>query len=132
MNRRMRKPTICICENKGADQLRGYREADQRLCFRYTDSTIHLLLNPKFPASSHLLCLYRSVCVGPVQKLHCWFSQVAAQMRNVKLPWLSLDKWCNYYHYFLYCGLMSLSTTFQSCRDRATASWVLTSTLWCL
>ena len=23
-------------ENKGADQLRGYREADHRLCFRYT------------------------------------------------------------------------------------------------
>ena len=40
----MRKPTICICENKDADQLRGNREADQRLCFRYTDSTIPLLL----------------------------------------------------------------------------------------
>ena len=32
-----------ICENKGADQLRGNREADQRHCFRYTDSTIPLL-----------------------------------------------------------------------------------------
>ena len=40
----MRKPTICIGENKGADQLRGNREADQRLCFRYSDSTIPLLL----------------------------------------------------------------------------------------
>ena len=40
----MRKPTICIGENKDADQLRGDREADQRLCFRYTDSTISLLL----------------------------------------------------------------------------------------
>ena len=30
----MGKPTICICENKDADQLRGNREADQRLCFR--------------------------------------------------------------------------------------------------
>ena len=39
----MRKQTICIGENKGADQLRGNREADQRLCFRYTDSTIPLL-----------------------------------------------------------------------------------------
>ena len=39
----MRKPTFCICENKGADQLRGNREADQRLCFRYIDSTIPLL-----------------------------------------------------------------------------------------
>ena len=33
-----------MCENKDADQLRGNREADQRLCFRYTDSTIPLLL----------------------------------------------------------------------------------------
>ena len=41
------KPTICIGENKDADQLRGNREADQRLCFRYTDSTIPLLLNSK-------------------------------------------------------------------------------------
>ena len=39
----MRKPTFCICENKDADQLRGNREADQRLCFRYIDSTIPLL-----------------------------------------------------------------------------------------
>ena len=52
----MRKPVFCICENKDADQLRGHREADQRLCFRYTDSTIPLLpikirnLNFKPPA----------------------------------------------------------------------------------
>ena len=39
----MRKPTFCICENKDADQLHGNREADQPLCFRYTDSTIPLL-----------------------------------------------------------------------------------------
>ena len=39
----MRKLTFCICENKDADQLRGNREADQRLCFRYLDSIIPLL-----------------------------------------------------------------------------------------
>ena len=39
----MRKTTICICQNKDADQLRGDREADQRLCFRYIDSAIPLL-----------------------------------------------------------------------------------------
>ena len=39
----MRKPELYICENKDADQLRGNREADQRLCFRYMDSTIPLL-----------------------------------------------------------------------------------------
>ena len=40
----MAKPTICIGENKGADQLRSNCEADQRLCFRYSDSTIIPLL----------------------------------------------------------------------------------------
>ena len=44
MSHPMGKPTICIGENKGADQLRGNREADQRHCFRYSDSTIPLLL----------------------------------------------------------------------------------------
>ena len=43
MSRVMRKPDFCLCENKDADQLRGDREADQRLCFRYTDSTIRIL-----------------------------------------------------------------------------------------
>ena len=39
----MRKPAFCICENKDADQLRGNRKADQRLCFCYIDSTISLV-----------------------------------------------------------------------------------------
>ena len=88
----VRKPAFCICENKDADQLRGNREADQRLCFRQTDSKSHLLskseisslisafvfanrivkslffLNPKFQAFSHLLWLYSPVCVGPGRK----------------------------------------------------------------
>ena len=46
----MRKPAFCICENKDADQLRGNREADQRLCFRFLESTISLL--PKYKISS--------------------------------------------------------------------------------
>ena len=43
----MRKPTICIGENKGADQLRSNCEADQRLCFHYTDSSVPLLYKSK-------------------------------------------------------------------------------------
>ena len=39
----MRNPAFCICENKDADQLRGDREADQRLCCLYTDTTIPIL-----------------------------------------------------------------------------------------
>ena len=50
MSRVMRKPAFCIYENKDADQLRGNREANQHLCFRYTDSTIPLL--PKSEISS--------------------------------------------------------------------------------
>ena len=46
----MRKPDFCICENK---------DADQRLCFRYTDSTIPLL--PKYEITSVLA----SVTVQP-------------------------------------------------------------------
>ena len=41
--------------NKDADQLRGSREADQRLRFRYTESTIPLLPYLKFQATSQLL-----------------------------------------------------------------------------
>ena len=83
-------------ENKGADQLRGYREADLRLCFRlcrllvfpwvrsYVKTKVQIsfavtaklisafvfdmlivqfvyFLNPKFPATSYLLCFYSSV-----------------------------------------------------------------------
>ena len=55
----MGKPTICICEKKDADQLRGNREADQRLCFRYSDSTLPLLLFRNFK----LLALF-CACTG--------------------------------------------------------------------
>ena len=44
----MRKPTFCICEKKKAQ------------------------ISFAFPASNHLLCLYSSVCVGPVRTQH-WF-----------------------------------------------------------
>ena len=53
MSRDVRKPDFCICENKDADQLRGNREADQRLCFRYTDSIIPLL-----PKSAKLISVF--------------------------------------------------------------------------
>ena len=81
LSHHMGKPTICIGENKGADQLRSNCEADQRLCFRYSDSTIPLLLNSEISSltSSSFLCLHKSVCVGPVRKPHCWFSQETAK-----------------------------------------------------
>ena len=47
LSRIMRKPKICICKNRDAGQLRGNREADQRLCFRYKDSTNPVLSKSK-------------------------------------------------------------------------------------
>ena len=40
---RHEKTNVLHMRNKDADQLRSNREADLRLCFRYIDSTIHLL-----------------------------------------------------------------------------------------
>ena len=44
------KTGFCICENKDPDQLHINRKTDQRLCFRYTNSTIPL--PPKSEISS--------------------------------------------------------------------------------
>ena len=56
----MRKPAFCICENKDADQLRSNCAADQRLCFRYTDSTIPLLPRSEF---SSLIRIFKSLAI---------------------------------------------------------------------
>ena len=47
----MGKPTICLGENKSADQLRSNCEADQRLWFCYSDSTVPLLLKSEISSS---------------------------------------------------------------------------------
>ena len=61
----MGKPTICIGENKGADH--------------YFDQFLYFL-NPKFPASNHLLWLYSPVCVRPGRNPNCWFSHTQAHI----------------------------------------------------
>ena len=76
MSHRIRNPTICIGENKGADQLCSNCTADQRLCFRYMDSTIPLLLK--------LLALFCD-CTDQfvfdlVRTPNCCFSCVTAQI----------------------------------------------------
>ena len=39
MSHVMRKPDVCLCENKGADQLCSICTADQQLSFCYKDGT---------------------------------------------------------------------------------------------
>ena len=58
----MRKPAISVCKNKDAGQ-RGNSAADQRLCFRYINSTIPL--HPKSEISSlmpSLVAVQYSLC----------------------------------------------------------------------
>ena len=107
LSRVMRKPTFCICENKDADQLRGNREADQRLCFRYTDSAIPRLSKPKIS------------CLSIFSSCTAWF--VSDQVRNQNVGFLMTRLIC-FVRLFV---LRSQSTIFQLCRDGATASLVL-------
>ena len=68
MSRRIRKATICICKNKGADELCSNCTADQRLCFRYSDNTISLLLKSKVSSVKLSSDTVRLDCVGPGRK----------------------------------------------------------------
>ena len=61
LSRLMGKPTICIGEKKGPDQLRSNCEADQRLCFRYSDGTIPLLLKSEI-SSFQLFSMLARTC----------------------------------------------------------------------
>ena len=47
LSRVVRKTEFCISQNEDADQLRGNRKADQRLCFRFIDTTIPVLSESK-------------------------------------------------------------------------------------
>ena len=78
----MRKPDFYLCENKGADQLRSNCEADQRLCFCYTDSTIISLV---LKSENFKLLACFCDCAGRfvsdlVENPEDQFSHVAAQL----------------------------------------------------
>ena len=90
----MGKPTICICKNKDADQLRSNREADQCLCFRYTDSILPLLFKSEIssfqPAS---VTVQPDLCQTCSETTLLVFSQAANMVRmgnNVCNPLLDL------------------------------------------
>ena len=51
-------------ENKGADQLRGYREADLRLCFR-------ICKNPVFSDAAHIIDKY--FCLVCLIQMNCLY-----------------------------------------------------------
>ena len=88
----MGKQTICICENKGADQLRSNREADQRLCFRYRDSTIPFLCKSE-------ICSLQSSSVATQPSLCQTWSEtqnVGFVMRRLSCMFLPLTGWMTF------------------------------------
>ena len=68
MSRIMRKPDFCICETKA--QISFAVTAKLISAFVFATRIVQTLyyLNLKFQASSHLLWLYSTVCVGPGRK----------------------------------------------------------------
>ena len=82
MSRAMTKPTSCICENKGADQLRSHCEADQGLCFRYTNSTVPLQLKSEISRFSLFSVTVQVGLCRTWSEPHCWFSYEADQMKS--------------------------------------------------
>ena len=55
----MRKLTFCVCENKGADQRRDNREADQRLLFSLQD----VLMRANGVHTQYLLLVYQQAFI---------------------------------------------------------------------
>ena len=72
----MKKKDFCLCENKGTDELRSNCEADQRLCFRYTDSKIPLLHIAKISSFQLPGWFMSDLVINP----NCWFSHAEALM----------------------------------------------------
>ena len=83
--------TICIGKNKGADQLCINCGADHAFVFSTWIVQFLSFLNPKFPASYHLLRLYRPVCVRPGRNPNCWFSHAQADKRRRRCHRRNLD-----------------------------------------
>ena len=101
MSRAMRKLNFCLCENKGADQLRSNCEAELISAFVFATWIIQSLffLNSKFQASSHLQWLHRPVCVRPGRDPEDQFSHVVARTlaphtRKLQKPCVCIQMEC--------------------------------------
>ena len=86
MSRAMRKPDICICENKYTDKLCGNREADQRLCFRNIDSSIPLL------SKSKISSFYPSSVAVQPSLCRTWSETPKTGFLTARLKWKPLEE----------------------------------------
>ena len=74
------KPTICIGESKSQISFAVTGKLISTFVFATQIVQFLYFLNPKFPASNHLLSLYSPVCVGPGRNPNCWFSHAQAHV----------------------------------------------------
>ena len=103
----MRKSGFCLCDDKGPDQLRSYCEADQRLCLRYTDSTIPLLsksgISSLYPSSVLVqLGLFRTWSETPksgflVSRLMCCSHRIYGDNKCDYCKYMYNKSRCNQY-----------------------------------
>ena len=82
MSHHMGKLTICLGKNKGAET------AMPISAFNFATWIVQFLsyIIPKFQVSISFLCLYRSVCVEPGRKPHCWFPHESAHILGLIYP----------------------------------------------
>ena len=86
----MGKPTTCLGENKGTDHFHSNCEfeADQRLCLRYTDSTISLLSNFKISSLYPSSVTVQSGLLGLVEpQIVCFLTHRLKLIRLQLLLW---------------------------------------------
>ena len=119
-------------ENKGADQLRGYREADLRLCFRICKKPVFsrrgsimtkpiLLHLMEVILYAHLLSLFCSLCSMGGMRLMPNFVQPDFEIypqtkeSSVRHPPTQLCVWCN-----------RESVKCPTCIGRCPLKWLLT------
>ena len=84
MSSTMRKPDFFICQNKDTNQLRSNCSADQRLCFRYIESTIPLLLKSK------ISCLQPSSVAVQTSLCRIWLETLKTVFLTTRSAHISL------------------------------------------
>ena len=104
MSHHIRKTTIAYAKTKAHISFAVTAKLISAFVFLTGLVQSFFFLNPKFQASSLILCLYSSVCIRSVLKPHCWYSHDAAQ---IVLPIIIIifahmcltDKWTAFYEF---------------------------------
>ena len=96
MSRLMRKPTICICENKDADQLHSNCEADQGLilcmmCRLVRASTEHIYSNTEIAICSFTTKYQNLKTLVMVKKLKLQSTLHIASSTYMLTKWRKFD-----------------------------------------